>query len=104
MKPVIKTIWDATLWLVLLLVVAWCGWEARGAFDAFRRGVPAASGQQSADSDPQSDLRLAEEPETGWWLTDSSGIRHNSNCRYYKSSYGRPCEKNAGTPCKLCGG
>ena len=38
------------------------------------------------------------------WLTDSSKKRHNSTCRYYKKTTGRPCGPNEGTACKLCGG
>jgi hypothetical protein len=39
----------------------------------------------------------------GYWLS-STGKRHNSSCRYYKSSKGRPCGKNDGVACKSCGG
>lgn len=39
----------------------------------------------------------------GWWLS-SSGKRHNSKCRYYKTGRGRPCNKEEGTACKKCGG
>ncbi len=38
------------------------------------------------------------------WLTESSGVRHNSTCRYYRKSRGRPCGENEGRPCKRCGG
>ena len=38
------------------------------------------------------------------WLTESSGVRHNSSCRYYKSSKGRPCGLDEGRACKVCGG
>jgi hypothetical protein len=40
----------------------------------------------------------------GYWLTTSSRTRHNSSCRYYKTTAGRPCGPKEGTPCKLCGG
>lgn len=39
-----------------------------------------------------------------YWLTTSSGIRHNSKCRYYKKSKGRPCNASEGRPCQKCGG
>jgi hypothetical protein len=42
--------------------------------------------------------------QTGYWLTISSGIRHNSSCRYYMNSKGRSCGPNEGRACKLCGG
>lgn len=41
---------------------------------------------------------------TGFWLTSSSKKRHNSSCRYYKSSNGSECGANDGIPCKVCGG
>jgi micrococcal nuclease len=39
-----------------------------------------------------------------YWLTASSNVRHNSKCRYYQKTKGRPCGPNEGTPCKVCGG
>jgi micrococcal nuclease len=39
-----------------------------------------------------------------FWLTTSSNVRHNSKCRYYQKSKGRPCGPDEGTPCKVCGG
>ena len=40
-----------------------------------------------------------------YWLNTSSGVRHNSTCRYFKNTkQGRPCGPNEGKPCKLCGG
>ena len=41
--------------------------------------------------------------ETGYRCT-KSGKRHNSSCRYYRTTNGRPCGPHDGTPCKLCGG
>jgi hypothetical protein len=38
------------------------------------------------------------------WLTASSGKRHNSHCRYYKTTAGRFCGTDEGAPCKRCGG
>ena len=46
----------------------------------------------------------AKEQTQSFWLTQSSGIRHNSKCRYFHNSKGRPCEKSEGRACKLCGG
>ena len=42
-------------------------------------------------------------PETGYWLS-RTGKRHNSHCRYYKTTAGRPCGPDEGVPCKICGG
>lgn len=39
-----------------------------------------------------------------YWITTSSGKRHNSGCRYFQTSRGRPGEANEGTACKICGG
>ena len=40
----------------------------------------------------------------GYWITLSSRKRHNSSCRYYQNSNGRPCSPEEGIPCKICGG
>ena len=40
----------------------------------------------------------------GYWLTESSGIRHNSKCRYFQTSKGRACTAAEGRPCQKCGG
>lgn len=39
-----------------------------------------------------------------YWMTSSSGKRHNSKCRYFKTSGGRLCGANDGVACKICGG
>lgn len=38
------------------------------------------------------------------WLTTSSGVRHNSTCRWFKNSKGRMCASDEGRACKVCGG
>jgi micrococcal nuclease len=38
------------------------------------------------------------------WMTNSSRKRHNSGCRYFKTTNGVPCGASDGTPCKVCGG
>ena len=40
----------------------------------------------------------------GYWLTVSSGVRHNSGCSYYRSTRGKACAADAGRACKRCGG
>ena len=48
---------------------------------------------------------VEEEPGVGsYWITSSSGIRHNSSCRWYKKSKGQPGTASEGRPCKVCGG
>lgn len=39
----------------------------------------------------------------GYWIS-STGKRHNSSCRYYKTSIGRAGEATEGVACKICGG
>jgi hypothetical protein len=39
-----------------------------------------------------------------YWITTSSGKRHNSGCRYFQTSRGRPGGATEGTACKICGG
>lgn len=49
-------------------------------------------------------------PEPGstaaaYWLNLRSNVRHNSSCKYYsKSRSGRPCSKQEGKACRICGG
>lgn len=51
-----------------------------------------------------SNSELNQNPSGTYWLTTSSKKRHNSGCKYYMKSKGRPCEKDEGTACKICGG
>lgn len=39
-----------------------------------------------------------------YWITKSSGKRHNSSCRWYKKSKGYCTDEKIGTACKICGG
>src|SRR5262245_1551895 len=48
--------------------------------------------------------RNADQQGLTHWLTLSSSKRHNSGCRYYRNSHGRPCRADEGIPCKICGG
>lgn len=43
-------------------------------------------------------------PETSWWLSTNSNVRHNSKCENYRRTRGRPCAKTEGRPCGKCGG
>jgi len=61
----------------------------------FRRGERGAPKVQSQT--PATELR--------YWLNTAGNIRHNSRCRYYENTKsGRPCSKEEGTPCGVCGG
>lgn len=44
------------------------------------------------------------EPAAKYWITSSSGIRHNSRCQHYANSNGRYCGASEGRACKKCGG
>jgi len=39
-----------------------------------------------------------------YWITKSSGKRHNSSCRWYKKSKGYCTDEKIGKACKICGG
>jgi micrococcal nuclease len=71
------------------------------------------SGNEEADPfDPKNQASVnagkAAKPATdqtqGYWLTTASNTRHNSKCRYYEKTKGRPCGPNEGKACKICGG
>lgn len=61
-------------------------------------------GGQSSLGDKQVQQLASGESTGEYWLTTSSKKRHNSKCRNYKKTKGRPCTKDEGTPCKICGG
>jgi len=48
--------------------------------------------------------KSADPSATGFWLTVSSGVRHNSGCRWYTQSKGRYCSGGEGKACGSCGG
>lgn len=62
-----------------------------------------ASGQSSASA-PKKQEEAKPAKEMTHWITLKSGVRHNSRCRYYQNSKGRPCTKDEGRACKICGG
>lgn len=64
---------------------------------------PATSGMVRPAADPWS-RPVQAAPGGDYWITNSSGIRHNSSCRYYQNSQGRSCGKDEGRACKICGG
>lgn len=43
-------------------------------------------------------------PETGFWFSTNSGVRHNPRCENYRRTRGYPCRKSEGKPCGKCGG
>lgn len=49
--------------------------------------------------------KASEKAITGYWLNESSGVRHNSNCfNYENTKRGRSCKKNEGRAGGCCGG
>ncbi len=42
--------------------------------------------------------------ELGFWLNTNSHVRHNSGCRHFEKTRGRPCGPDEGKPCGICGG
>jgi endonuclease YncB( thermonuclease family) len=50
-------------------------------------------------------IKKGEASSLGYWLNTSSGVRHNSSCRYYNNTKkGRVCKSNEGKACGQCGG
>jgi hypothetical protein len=68
---------------------------------------PAATPAQRVAATGQTTSTVAtntQQQELTHWLTTASNKRHNSSCRWYKASNGRPCRADEGIPCKKCGG
>lgn len=55
---------------------------------------PKTTSSQATDSSSSQD---------SYWIS-STGKRHNSSCRYFKTSKGAPGSAGQGTACKICGG
>jgi hypothetical protein len=63
--------------------------------------TPPAVAPKQQEAEPET----ADNPkEKSHWITSSSGIRHNSKCRYFQTSKGRLGAKDEGRACKTCGG
>src|SRR5882724_1784849 len=60
----------------------------------FEKGSPAQTTATQLQTTARDTTRVAPKPaaaEKGYWMTGSSGKRHNPSCRYYGSTKGRPC-------------
>ena len=58
-------------------------------------------------STPSAARVVPTKPSSGaveYWITTSSSKRHNSGCKYFQTSRGRPGVATEGTACKICGG
>lgn len=54
---------------------------------------------------PAGDKPAAAVAADAWWLNTNSNVRHNRSCRYFgQTSKGRPCKKDEGKACGMCGG
>ncbi len=50
---------------------------------------------------PSADKKI----ELNRWINTSSGVRHNSSCRWYKNTkFGKMSNPTSGRACKICGG
>ncbi len=71
------------------------------------RRLPAGGRTGSPAPSKAKTVRPAEQPakEKVSWLNTNSNVRHNRNCRWYRNTkHGRPCTKNEGRACGICGG
>jgi len=75
-------------------------WAAANAVPPWEFGKSEPAEEEAVKEAPAKE----ESPSGEYWLTSSSGVRHNDSCRYYKKSKGNPCGPDAGTACKVCGG
>ena len=66
--------------------------------------TPAPSPAQRAPAATTTVAPASQPQELTHWMTFSSSKRHNSRCRWYKNSNGRPCRADEGVACKVCGG
>lgn len=66
-------------------------------------GVPGTALPVLAQDAPEKPLE-SKAPDTGYWISSKSHIRHNPKCRNYRKVKGYPCGPNDGKPCKACGG
>jgi len=64
---------------------------------------PTASSSKSDAAQTSAASTKAKPQGGGYWIS-SGGKRHNSACRYFKTSEGREGTATEGTACKVCGG
>jgi micrococcal nuclease len=61
--------------------------------------------QQRARQRAKAGNRQTTEPAGNYWLNTATGVRHNSRCSNYGTTKrGRPCGRDEGRPCSICGG
>lgn len=70
--------------------------EQRGLWSGFRPIAP---------WDYRALKKKPQEASGGHWLNSSSGVRHNSSCKWFgNTSRGRACGPDEGKACGICGG
>ncbi len=67
-------------------------------------GAPAVPVNMPVRQQATTALAATAEKALGYWMTSSSGKRHNTHCRWYGNSRGRPCGQDEGIACLKCGG
>jgi regulator of replication initiation timing len=67
-------------------------------------GGVAAAAANAVSVAPTNQLNAEAKTQLTHWFTTSNGRRHNSRCRYFKTTQGRRCGPDEGKACKLCGG
>ena len=67
------------------------------------RATPTHTVSNVAAPPPPPPVTTTAVPQT-YWITLSSGKRHNQTCNFYRTTVGRECGPNEGKPCKYCGG
>jgi endonuclease YncB( thermonuclease family) len=67
--------------------------------------APAPTQEQAPTQTKVQEQTQTQAIESGYWLNTGSNVRHNSGCRYFNNTKkGRPCTKEEGKACGICGG
>lgn len=61
-------------------------------------------GKPNDIQNPPNNARVDKYPDCEFWLSTKSQKRHNPGCKNFKKTRGRPCKKDEGKPCGICGG
>jgi len=72
--------------------------------DKVEGGVPIIPATNSVGALQTDQAKAQAQSRLTHWFSTSSGQRHNSRCRYFKTTEGRLCGPDEGKRCDLCGG
>lgn len=80
-------------------------WEFRKA-DKKDAGTSTPTNTTTSATSQETVQTQSKEPvKTEYWLNTGSNVRHNSGCKNFKNTKnGRPCTKDEGKACGICGG